>query len=929
MGHWNKRVALLVSAGAFALLAQNAAWAAPDTAPVATGDEAPVADGADTADSDDQQNSIVVTGQREAMKTVQEEQIKNPSLVTIVSGEELRAQPQQNLADLLTRLPGLSSSVDQSRNAAATGEAQYLSIRGLDTAYNAYAFDGVRLAQTDARTRAISMNLLSPFALAEVRVDKAPTAAQDGDAIAGVIDLRTASPFDFGKHHFQIRAQGQLAGRAVARDQDPWGGTVQVETAQQFGNFGIYASSYYGKKNIFSESVAIHKDYVKQDANLPGAVRDNLANAVPVGVEWNIFQNKIERFGGTVNLEWKGDTTDLYARTTYGEYRLKSWMDQTAARSNGLSAGQVNPNAGNKFGSNYDSAGYLALYGLAGTNYFRTEHSNQRLFTTKLGGQSRLGNLTLDYNGAYSRGETNYPLRIQAKWGSPTYIGSNATGTATYQLITSLADRTNPQVLLSDDARNAITNFDNFTQAYTTAQFEDAWEAKVEGRLDATWQFGDRGLTSIQAGTKYESSKRYSNSLGDDGALQYSSFTASDPKLSAVPGTRLNSFMNGVQVPFYIPDHDWIEEQNARLSLSKLADIDPVKLEENRLDGKEHRASGYILANFSFGNLTVTPGLRFEHNWFWGRYWQTDEDSAGFATSARSYNQWLPSVIASYRPDENTVYRFSVRKSYSRPAFDLLLGPTSISRDDNGKIVSVFVPNPDLKAVEAWNVDTSIEHKGAGTDLFSASLYYKRLNHVMFSTGTTNASGDWNIWGADSPLLSSDGVEVETLDTSAKGSVYGVELFTRYSLKGLPGLLDGLGFQGNITLQRADATVFVAGQERRQRMPQAPQVMFNTELFYVHGAISAAVNYAYTGNKLYDLRSSQPDTYVQPVSKMNAMLNYDFGNGLTAGVSVENILDAHSYWTTAGEGKALLSVDRKGGYVEVGRTYLLNLSYRF
>lgn len=924
MGHWNKRIALLLGGGTVALLAHTTAFAAPAR------DDAAASAAADGDDQSRDGDSIVVTGQRAAIKNAQDEQVKNRSLVTIVSGEELRAQPQQNLADLLTRLPGLNSSVDQSRNAAATGEAQYLSIRGLDTAYNAYEFDGVRLAQTDARTRAISMNLLSPFALAEVRVDKAPTAAQDGDAIAGVIDLRTASPFDFGAHHFQIRAQGQIAGRAVARDQDPWGGTVQVETAQRLGELGVYASAYYGKKSVFSESTAIHKEYMKINSAIPGRERENLSNLMPVGVEWNVFQNHIERFGGTFNLEWKGENTDLYARTTYGEYRLKSWMDQTAARLVGLTAGQTNPNPN---GGKYDAAGYLALYGLGGTNYFRTEHSNQRLFTTKIGGQSRFGDLTLDYNGAYSRGATSYPLRIQAKWGSvPTYIGPNATGPATYKLITTLADRINPQVVLTDDARNSITNLNNFYQAYTTAQFEDSWESKLEGRMDATWRLNDRGLTSIQAGTKYEASKRYSNDLGDDGALEYD-FSATDPnltKLTDVPGKRLNGFMrNGAQVPFYIPDHAWLEAQNARLSLSKIPNLDPNLLNQDRLDGKEHRASGYVLANLEFGKLSITPGVRFEHNWFWGRYWQSNGNTAGFATSAKSYNQWLPSLIMSYRPSEDTVYRFSVRKSYSRPAFDLLLGPTSVTRDDSGKITSIFVPNPNLDAVEAWNVDTSVEHKGAGTDLFSAALFYKRLNHVMFSTGTTNATGDNNVWTAPNKQLSPDGVEIDTLDTSGKGSVYGVELFARYSLKGLQGVLDGLGFQGNLTLQRADATVFVSNGYRRQRMPAAPQVMFNAELFWVHGGFNAALNYNYTGNKLYDLRSSQPDTYIQPVSTMNAVLNYAVNRHLTAGVSVQNLLDAHNYWATTGVGKALLSVDRKGGYVEVGRTYMLNLSYAF
>ncbi|WP_164094104.1 TonB-dependent receptor plug domain-containing protein, partial [Stenotrophomonas maltophilia] len=72
-----------------------------------------------------QDDDIVVNGRRHAIQDTQNEQIRSESFVSIVSGEELRAQPQQNLADLLTRLPGLSSSVDQSRNAAATGEAQY------------------------------------------------------------------------------------------------------------------------------------------------------------------------------------------------------------------------------------------------------------------------------------------------------------------------------------------------------------------------------------------------------------------------------------------------------------------------------------------------------------------------------------------------------------------------------------------------------------------------------------------------------------------------------------------------------------------------------------------------------------------------------------------------------------------------------------
>ncbi|MBB5711809.1 TonB-dependent receptor [Sphingomonas xinjiangensis] len=913
-----------------ALLVPVAAWADP------IGEEPQTTPGNSTdAPSADE---IVIHGRRDTVRNAQDEQVKSQSFATIVSGEELRAQPQQNLADLLTRLPGVNSSVDQSRNAAGTGEAQYLSIRGLDTSYNAYLLDGVRLAQTDARTRAISMNLLSPFALASVRVDKAPTANFDGDAIAGLIDLRTATAFDLPEHHFQVRAQGQAAGRAMARDQDGLGGSVQLEAAHRFGDFGVFASAYYGVKHVLGESTAMQHDWEKYNNNIPGMIRNNLDNLTPRGVQWQAFRNRIERLGGTLNLDWDGENISLYLRSTYGRYNLKSWMDQTALRQTDLAPDQINPNPNNR--GSYDAAGFRADYGLTATHYFRTEHSNQELFSTKLGGQSKVGNFTFDYHGAYSRGEQDYPLRIQSGFSGRPYIGTPTnTGLAAYRMVTAIGDRTSPQVVLTDAARATLTDLSTLKQWYVTQQFENAWERRLEGGFDAAWHHADQGLVSIAAGAKVEDAKRYSNSLGDDGALQYTFLTstganspryaATGPSIADLPGELLGGFMHGsAQVPIKLVDTKFIEDQVRRLSTPKLASLDPNKLRENRLDGTENRIGAYAMATLQFGELQVVPGVRYEYNRFEGTYWQDQGTTAGFVTSNRNYDQWLPGVIANYRPSDGVVVRASVRKSYSRPAFDLLLGPTRINRNDVGEVTGIFLPNPDLDAQESWNFDTSLEIQGSGTDFFSISPYYKKLKHVLFSTGTTNAGGDYNIWGAPQSE-EQGGVEVSRLSTDATGKVYGVELFGRYSLKGLPEWLSGLGLQGNVTLQRADAKVFVNGQDRNQRMPQAPRVMYNAALFYGHAGIYAELNYNYTGDRLYDLRSDRPDTYIQPVSKANLIVNYSLPSGLTVGASVENLFDEHNYWATTSERKAYLSNDRKGGYVETGRMYMLNLTYAF
>lgn len=49
--------------------------------------------------------------------------------------------------------------------------------------------------------------------------------------------------------------------------------------------------------------------------------------------------------------------------------------------------------------------------------------------------------------------------------------------------------------------------------------------------------------------------------------------------------------------------------------------------------------------------------------------------------------------------------------------------------------------------------------------------------------------------------------------------------------------------------------------------------MYNAALFYQYGGLYAELNYNYTGDRLYDLRSSRPNTYIQPVTKANLILD--------------------------------------------------------
>ncbi|GGO75069.1 TonB-dependent receptor [Bowmanella pacifica] len=906
---------------------------------------------------------VVATGSLRQANNALAEQFNAASVTTTMSVEAMLNMPQENLANILGRLPGMAASADQSRNQAGTGEAQYLSIRGLDNSFNAFSMNGVRVAQTDATTRAVSLNLFSPFSIASVSVDKAPTAEYDGDNIAGIVDFRTPKASDFGGELLRMRAQGNIAGRANERSQDDDGFAIQGEIAHTFDRLGVYANLYYSEKNTLGESTALQQGWMKKNNQVAPDQpnRENLNNLAPRnGVQWNFLRNNIERQGATLSLDYQTDNHLLYLRSTYGEYSLKSWMDQASLRAEldgGL--GQVNPITGTNAGTVYDDYGNLSLWGMRSGAYHRTEHSDQSLFTVKLGGESRLSDaLHLDYYAAYSDGQQDYPMRIQTAFYSPTYNGTaSGTGEATEQLLIDALDPTNPRLVLSPGQQAFANDLNNPRQWYVTGGYEESEEQKYQYGTDLTWQWDDEKVKYIKFGLMYEDAERLSNSVdlgGDDRAYMrggdYLSFSREGLpigqqglSIGEFQGSFVHDFMGGAtQMPLFLPDTKLVEQQYHHIALpiieelKQLRDTDGVlspRVWSGYVDGQESRLGAYMMAEMQFGDWTLYPGLRFEDNDFEATYTQEqtlgDESSLAFETSSRSYQQWMPSLIASYRPSDDSVYRASVRKSYSRPSFDLLLGPSKVSRNDKNEVVSISMGNPNLKPVESWNYDLNAEFHGEGGDYLSVSVYYKDLQHVIQATGQTNA-GSMGILDDVSKVteLGADGVEITSLDNSADGEVYGIELGGQYHFTSLPGVFDGLGVYANITRQETSTDVGTGENKRESWLTQAPELMYTAELNYRNHGLYAALTYSYTGKRLYRMNSYDPDLWTHSVSSLDLAVNYEVNDALKVGAAIENLLDSHSFWTYYGK-EELLSNDRNGGYVETGRFFTVNMTYSF
>lgn len=870
---------------------------------------------------DARQTDIVVTGAHD--KTPIATERAAIAKIDAVTTGDVALQSQTNIADLAKQLPGISVSRDQGRNQSATGEAQYVAIRGFDTSYNAYTLDGLRLPQTAGTSRAISLNLFSPFAVGGIVVDKTPGATKDADAIAGIVDLHTPTAFDSATSFIRARVLTQAADLALKTDQPAGGGAVGIDGARRFGpdkQFGLYVAGYYEERSNVAESTAVQNDYRTTNGGV-GTARANENALSADGIQWNFFNNKIKRYGGSASLDYRSDALDLYARSNYAVYENTNTMNQTGLRSE-LTSGQSNPNSSSNPGGNlYNTAGVFSPYGINPASYFRVEDVHQDLWSNQIGGKLHMGRFTASLEGAYADGAFNSPRRTEAAFRGIAYNGTATnTGPATQGLQIDLSNPISPRPILSPGATAYLSSLDRPTQLYVQQGYDYLREKKKTVKGDIGWK-GDGALQSVTIGGLYEDSNRRGRTLaGDPTRYRFltplQNGTVQGATVGAYPGEIVNSFLDYYPPrPIKLLDRGAVDAQVAQYVPT--ITVSQTVLNQGLTNGNETRGAGFVSANLKLGTVELVPGVRYEKNHFDARFYQTDGATFTFVSAGRDYDHVDPSLLAVWRPTDKLVVRGAVRSAYSRPSFDQLAAPTNITRDAvSNAILTITQANPNLKPVDSWNYDLGLEYYGTPGRYFQLAFYHKDLNHIIVPTGSRNET----IPG------SSGAVTIQPVN-GLTGHATGGEASGHFTLAdSIGGWVGGFGIDGNVTYQRTSANYVVLGLVRNTSLPQAPDLIYNASLVYDMKPVRASLWYNHTGRRLVTVQDTQPDIYLQPVSELNLGLAYQINTNLELGASARNLLDTSTYWATVGKSTKYISSDRNGGYLKTGRVYQLSLT---
>jgi TonB-dependent receptor len=229
----------LASAIATSALAQQAApaAAAPAAAPAA----------------DDTVEEIVVTGFRRSLAESTNAKRDATGFQDSVFAEDIGKFPDTNLAESLNRIPGVQLTRE------ITGEGLNIAIRGLGTNFTKVLLNGNQIAvassgRTDSQNqnREVDLDLFPTELFTRLDVSKTPVAGQLEGGISGVVNMRSARPFDNPGRHFNYQIQGSYTDNN--KKVSPRGSFIGSQTWDtSFGEIGVLAGVAISRNKVLTE----------------------------------------------------------------------------------------------------------------------------------------------------------------------------------------------------------------------------------------------------------------------------------------------------------------------------------------------------------------------------------------------------------------------------------------------------------------------------------------------------------------------------------------------------------------------------------------------------------------------------------------------------------------------------------------------------
>ncbi len=830
------------------------------------------------------QDEVVVTAQLRGQQAAVNQQLTSNSIVNVLSQDRIRELPDQNAAESIARLPGIS--VERSG-----GEAQKVIIRGLESKYVNITINGEKVPSTDVVDRSVDLSSVSSDMLAGIEVFKSPTPDRDGDALAGTINfaMRKAAP----EQRFDVKMQGGY--NSLERSYGDNRGSIDYSNRFLDDNLGLVLTGNFQRANRGSD--AQEESYALSYEPTPGS-------PIPYKIDDMRLVDRKEirnRYGASLALDYDLDEDNSFLATGF-------WSK-----------------------TNRDEARRRHRYNIQESReeYDYQDHTiGTQLFTFGLNGTHSVsvpiaGTLDVRWRVANSQSNQRNPNELYGRFFQMGLSGvvANQGPEAVPPSVTSDLNNTWLKELVFASERAIDRNWTYQLDVKRLYSLGDLLSGHLKFGAKLYQKSRERDRTQNTSNTVIETAlglaiynnpsafyRSFPLTSDVNHKVLMSGFLSPDDKIGEFLVGKYNtwpSIEGGAIHDFWNNMRTWATSTGI-----PLFDNDGTRLEDkmamdNSYTAEEGIFAGYAMTEIRLGeDVLVVPGVRYErtknnYKTKFRKTGSTAEDTPSIiavtdSTGDTSYDDWLPMVQFRVNVTEGINVRGSVAKTLARPNYYDLVPYEMINF--SGSPRTIQKGNPDLKHLTALNYDLYLSFFNR-YGLFSLGGFYKTIDNVSYLRTSYIRSGTYNGFRLIQPVNADD-----------PSTVYGGEVEVQANLTLLPEPFDGLVVSGNIALMKSK-TLYPRFQVTNRVLPTPPflvvevldtvreapmrgqaNMMGNFTIGYERGGFAGRLSLIFQGKSLAIVGTRpEMDGYIDPYYRWDLAVQQKLFAGISLFLNVNNI----------------------------------------
>ena len=856
---------------------------------------------------------VNVTGLSQGQAKALSQQKSAGNIKNVVSRDQMEKFPDQNVADVLQRLPGVALESDH-------GEGRYVQIRGAEASLNTTTINGVKVPSPED-VRKISLDIIPSYSLGSVEVTKAITPDMDADAIGGHVNLITKNAFDYDGQFMEAKVAGghrPLYGKSGSMGAFTYGNQFMD------GNLGLIVSGSYEFNDMKTDNIELEwndkyetvSDVVDSEEDETYVV-DETDGVIINDMQLKNYSLSRERVGVTTSLDYKlANDSKLYLNFISNTYTDNENRNRLRYRFD-KSVDEETPGSG--YSNVTSTAGTANLARIA--RELKSRSSISKINSFSLGGDHALGKLGLDWAFTKSYAEELRDPSVNAEFIVKDINMAYEFTDNNHPQITSFTDEDGAafdQHDLSKYELDAIELEGNYipNKKSPNGNLVSGEDQVIAFNMSMPLSIGG-GNGEVKLGAKLSRKDKKSDKSGaevwewdGDDDLIMQGFNMDIEGEDYMDGNYVHT--NGLDVK-KIRDH-----MSANLgSYAILPMYEDAILET--WDAIEDIAAFYGMADMKFGKVNFIGGARMESTSSTYNSWAgavedaednegtIEESLAAYFTAqkvTKEYTNVLPMAHVRYEVNDQALVRAAYTETIARADFAALVPFIATDGDD------AEAGNPELESAHSQNIDIMLEYYPAGLGVFSFGYFSKSIDNYIYTSTLQDVSirGGFKVYD-----------EVSMPVNGENATLSGWEMNFVKNLDFLPGPLSNLSLYFNYT--STDSEADYGGNREKSTFPgQAPSTG-NLSFAYETSKLTARFSQSIADQYLVEVGGDKDeDIYYDPANRLDLSLSYNLNNKITLFADMLNITNVpHVYFM--GDASKPVEKEVYGSTIKIGTNY--------